>query len=96
MTVKEKFAIIGFTDFMFPKKEMRDGKERISFSSKYLDEWFFLSLIRENDIWRIEKIEDNNLISKTLNKSNSLLDIEDLLLFFKNYYYANSDLATIL
>lgn len=96
MTIKEKFLIIGFTDFVFPDKKMRDGKDRITFSSKYINEWIFLSLVNENGIWRIEKIEDNDIICITLNKSKSSLDIEDLLLFFKKHYYNNSDLSTIL
>lgn len=96
MTMKEKFLIIGFTDFVFPNKELRDGKDRITFCSKYVDEWIFLLLVNENGIWRIEKIEDNDIISITLNKSRSSLNIEDLLLFFKNHYYINSDLSAIL
>lgn len=96
MTTKEKLSLIGFTDFIFPKKEMRDGKNRISFSSKYLDEWILLVLIEEGDIWKIEKIEDNKLISSVLNKNESLLSTEDIIFFFKNHYYINSDLSAIL
>jgi hypothetical protein len=96
MTMKEKFLIIGFTDFVYPKKEMRDQKERISFCSKYDDEWIFLLLVYEKDNWKIERIEDNDIISITLNKNKSFIDTEDLLLFFKNYYYINSDLSAIL
>ncbi|CAI2767610.1 hypothetical protein [Flavobacterium collinsii] len=96
MTIKEKFLIIGFTSFVFPNKEKRDGKERITFCSKYFNEWIFLLLVNDNDFWRIEKIEDNDIISITLNKNKSSLDIEDLLLFFKDYYYSNSDLSSIL
>lgn len=88
MTIKENFLLIGFTDFIFPNKEKRDGKERITFCSKYLDEWILLLLVNENDIWKIEKIEDNDIISITLNKTKSSLDVDDLLLFFKEYYYS--------
>lgn len=94
--MKEKFLIIGFTDFVFPNKEMRDGKDRITFCSKYVDQWIFLLLVNENGIWRIEKIEDNDIICITLNKSKSSLEVEDLLLFFKHYFYRNSDLSAIL
>ncbi|KAF2329144.1 hypothetical protein [Flavobacterium nitrogenifigens] len=69
----------------------RDGKERITFCSKYLNEWIFLLLVNENGVWKIEKIEDSDIISATLNKHKSSLDAEDLILFFKNYYYANNN-----
>jgi hypothetical protein len=96
MITKEQFLLIGFTDFIFPNKEKRDGKDRITFCSKYLDEWILLLLVNENGIWKIEKIEDNNVISITLNKTKSSLNAEDLLLFFKEHYYNNSDLSSIL
>ncbi|MDQ6529248.1 hypothetical protein [Flavobacterium sp. LHD-85] len=91
MTIKEKFLIIGFTGFVHLDKKKRDEKERITFCSKYLNEWIFLLLVNENDIWEIEKIEDNDIISNTLNKNKAPLDAKDLLLFFRNYYYANND-----
>jgi len=50
-------------------------------------------LVNEDDIWKIEKVEDNDIISSTLNKNKSSLDAEDLLLFFKNDYYANNDFS---
>lgn len=84
--MKEKFLLIGFTDFIFQNKDKRDGKDRITFCSKYLDEWILLLLVNENDIWKIEKIEDNDIISITLNKTKSSLDLDDLLLFFEEYY----------
>ncbi|MEN2488500.1 hypothetical protein AAYQ05_11935 [Flavobacterium sp. B11] len=86
MTIKEKFLLIGFTGFVHLDKKMRDGKERITFCSKYCNEWIFLLLVNEDDIWKIEKNEDNDIISTTI-------DTEDLLLFFKNYYYANNDFS---
>lgn len=91
MTIKEKFLIIGFTGFVHLDKKNRDGKERITFCSKYRNEWIFLLLVNESGIWEIEKIEDNDIISTTLNKQKSSIDAEDLLLFFKNYYYANNN-----
>ncbi|MBL0737277.1 hypothetical protein JI750_10295 [Flavobacterium sp. GN10] len=93
MTIKEKFLMIGFTGFVHLDKKNRDGKERITFCSKYRNEWIFLLLINERGIWEIEKIEDNDIISTTLNKQKSSIDTEDLLLFFKNYYYANNDFS---
>ncbi|QLC65302.1 hypothetical protein LPB248_03080 [Flavobacterium sp. LPB0248] len=93
MTIKEKFLLIGFTGFVHLDKKKRDGKERITFCSKYCNEWIFLVLVNEDDIWKIEKVEDNDIISSTLNKNKSSLDAEDLLLFFKNYYYANNDFS---
>ena len=92
MTIKEKFLIIGFTDFVHLDEKKRDGKERITFCSKYLNEEIFLLLVNENDIWKIEKMEDNDVVSATLNKNKSSLEAEDLLLFFRNYYYTNTDL----
>ncbi|SCY17888.1 hypothetical protein SAMN02927916_1374 [Flavobacterium anhuiense] len=83
MTIKEKFLMIGFTGFVHLDKKKRDGKQRITFCSKYLNEWIFLLLVNENDIWEIEKIEDNDIISTTLNKNKSSIDADDLLLFFK-------------
>jgi hypothetical protein len=91
MTIKDKFLRIGFAGFVHLDKNKRDGKERITFCCKYCDEWIFLLLVNENDIWEIEKIEDNDIISITLNKHKSSIDAEDLLLFFKSYYYANND-----
>lgn len=82
MTIKEKFLMIGFTGFVHLDKKKRDGKQRITFCSKYLNEWIFLLLVNENDIWEIEKIEDNDIISTTLNKNKSSIDADDLLLFF--------------
>ncbi|KAF2081684.1 hypothetical protein [Flavobacterium sharifuzzamanii] len=96
MTIKEKFLMIGFTGFVHLDKKKRDEKERITFCSKYLNEWIFLLLVNEDGIWEIEKIEDNDIVSTTLNKNKSLLEAEDLLLFFKNYYYANNDFSNIL
>lgn len=96
MTIKEKFLLIGFTGFVHLDKKKRDGKKRITFCSKYDNEWIFLLLVNEDDIWKIEKIEDNDIISITLNKNKSSLDAEDLLLFFKNYYYANNDFSNFL
>ncbi|WDF65029.1 hypothetical protein [Flavobacterium sp. KACC 22763] len=55
MTIKEEFLMIGFTGFVHLDKKKRDGKERITFCSKYLDEWIFLLLVNEDDIWEIEK-----------------------------------------
>lgn len=92
MTIKDKFLRIGFAGFVHLDKNKRDGKERIAFCCKYCDEWIFLLLVNENDIWKIEKMEDNDVISVTLNKNKSSLEAEDLLLFFRNYYYANTDL----
>lgn len=85
--------MIGFTGFVQLDKKNRDGKERVTFCAKYHNEWIFLLLVNENCIWKIEKNEDNDIISNTLNKHKSSLDAEDLLLFFKNYYYANNDLS---
>lgn len=96
MTIKEKFLLIGFTGFVFPNKEMRDGKERITFCSKYLEVPILLLLVNENDVWEIEKIEDDDIISKTLNKSKSSLEIIDLLLFFKKHYYLDTDICALI
>jgi hypothetical protein len=96
MTIKEKFLIIGFKGFVHLNKEKRDGKERIAFCSKYLNEEIFLLMVNDNGIWEIEKIEDNNIISITLNKKKSSLEVEDLLLFFKNYYYSKNDFLNFL
>ncbi|MDP5201638.1 hypothetical protein [Flavobacterium sp. DG2-3] len=96
MTIKEKFLMIGFTGFIHMDKKKRDGKERITFCSKYHNESIFLLLVNENSIWEIEKIEDNDIVSNTLNKNKSSLNAEDLLLFFKNFYYANNDFSNIL
>ncbi len=94
--MKEKFLMIGFTDFVHLDKKKRDGKERITYSSKYLNEEIFLLLVNENGIWKIEKIEDNDSISIALNKDKSSLKAEDLLQFFKNYYYANNNFSNLL
>lgn len=94
MTIEEKLNLIGFKGFIHLKKEQRDNKNRKIFSSSYDNKEFDIILIKETERWTIEKINDGNLVANLLMLKN--LKIDDIIFFFKNYYYKDEELSKYL
>jgi len=94
MTIEEKLNLIGFKGFVHLKKEQRDNKNRKVFSSSYDNKEFDIVLIKETKKWTIEKINDGNLIGNLLMLNS--IKIDDIIFFFKNYYYKDEELSKYL
>ncbi|WP_144281427.1 hypothetical protein [Chryseobacterium echinoideorum] len=94
MTIEEKLNLIGFKGFVHLKKEQRDNKNRKVFSSSYDNKEFDIVLIKETKKWTIEKINDGNLIANLLMLNS--IKIDDIIFFFKNYYYKDEELSKYL
>lgn len=96
MTIEEKLNLIGFKGFVHLKKEHRDNKNRKFFSSIYENKEFDIMILEKNNKWVIEKLNDNGLIFNLLMLENAEVKIEDLMFFFKNFYYKNEALSNYL
>jgi len=87
--INEKLILIGFKDFVHLDKNKRDGMERKVFNSFFNGDWISITLIKQGEEWIVDKLDDNGVIQKML-AINKEIKVEDVILFFKNFYFSDS------
>jgi hypothetical protein len=88
-TTDEKLNLIGFKDFIHLNKKNRDNCERKVLNTFYDENWLNIKLKKVENEWTVETIDDNGIIQSKIG-SDKKLTIENIIYFFKTFYYEDN------
>lgn len=86
--VEKKLDLIGFKNFVNLNKNERDGIERKVYNTYYKDAFLSIKIKKDNNFWVIESFEGQEIVKKLIDK-NSELNIDDIIEFFKKFYFSD-------